>query len=211
MKIVTILLADDHQLITNGISQILTSVDNFEVCAITNNGRDALEKINSQHPDIAILDIEMPGLSGIDILENIKGNNSTKVIILSVYEDISLIRKCLRYGAKGYLFKRSDPDEIIDAINKISNGGKYVSPEVSEVLLTDDVIRIDNKKHNLQSLTKRELEILNLIVDGLCNSEIAEKLFISKRTVDTHRVNLMGKLDVHNTVELVKFALLNGI
>lgn len=213
-KKIKILLADDHQLIINGISQIINEVDMFDLCATESNGEDALLSIHKYKPDIVILDIEMPRLSGIDVLEKLKKNDNPKAIILSAYEEASLIRKCIKNGAKGYLLKRANPEEIIAAIKRVYEGGSYVSQEVAEILLDenqeDDIIT-EQDNNNLDKLTKREIEILRLIVDGFSNSEIAEQLFISKRTVDTHRVNLMQKLEIHNTVDLVKFALSKNI
>ena len=211
---IKILLADDHQLIIYGISQIIQEVDEFDLCATENNGLDAMSSIEKHQPSIAILDIEMPGLSGIEILEKLEGKDNPKTIILSAYEEPSLVRKCLKLGANGYLLKRASPEEIIAAIKRVCEGGSYISQEVAQILFDQEIQpddKADENNSNLNQLTKRELEVLSLIVDGFSNSEIAEQLFISKRTVDTHRVNLMQKLDIHNTVDLVKFALSKNI
>jgi len=208
---IRILLADDHQLIINGISQILKSEPLFDLIATANNGEDALAIIEDKQPDIALLDIEMPKLSGIEVVE--KKNSPTKIIFLSAYEEQSMIRRCLDLGAKGYLLKKSNPAEIIEAIKRVHQDGTYFSQEVTGIFMnrTNEPKKEEVKSTLISALTKRELEILQLIVDGNSNPKIAEQLFISKRTVDTHRVNLMRKLDIHSTVSLVKFALDNNL
>ncbi|MBL1280636.1 MAG: response regulator transcription factor [Fluviicola sp.] len=211
MEKIRILLADDHQLIINGISQILKSEPLFDLIATANNGEDALAIIEDKQPDIALLDIEMPKLSGIEVVE--KKNSPTKIIFLSAYEEQSMIRRCLDLGAKGYLLKKSNPAEIIEAIKRVHQDGTYFSQEVTGIFMnrTNEPKKEEVKSTLISALTKRELEILQLIVDGNSNPKIAEQLFISKRTVDTHRVNLMRKLDIHSTVSLVKFALDNNL
>lgn len=213
MDKIKILLADDHQLILNGISQIIAKTENFDLCATASNGKIAEALIEEHQPDVIVLDIEMPELSGLEVLENLSGNKNIKIIILSVYEESSMINKCIELGAKGYLLKRTDPEELVNAINRVHKGGIYIAQEVAEIIIskTNTINSTDYGRKNLNLLSKRELEILGLIVDGYSNSEIAEMLFISKRTVDTHRVNLMQKLEIHNIVELVKFALSNNI
>ncbi len=214
MEKIRVLLADDHQLIIDGISAILKNESDFELIGSFNNGQDALENINGLSPDIAIVDIEMPELSGIEILEIISKSSNTKIIILSAYEELSLIKRCLSLGAKGYLLKRSNPNEIIDAVKRVAEGGSYFSQEVTEKYINDSTTISESKESKVKGieiLTERELEVLKLIVDGNSNPQIAEQLYISKRTVDTHRVNLMQKLDIHSTVELVKFAIKHNL
>lgn len=209
---IRVLLADDHPLIINGVSQIFVKEENFDLCGVENNGKNALNSIRELKPDIAILDIEMQKMTGLEVLERLEDDIRTKVIMLSAYEEYALVKKCISLGARGYLLKRSDPEEIIRAVYRVFEGGKYISQEVSEILL-DESNKTDERQNsnNLYCLTKREMEVLELIVDGFSNPDIAEKLFVSRRTIDTHRVNLMHKLDVHSTVELVKLALSNNI
>ncbi|TNE56167.1 MAG: response regulator transcription factor [Bacteroidetes bacterium] len=210
-----ILLADDHELILNGVQLILEDSKRFDGIECVQNGTDAFQRIQSGKFDLAVLDIEMPGMSALEILEKLPPENPCKIIILSAYEDLSLIKRALRLGARSYLLKRSSPHSILGAVEKVLNGGVFVSDDITEQLLLEpsfeEIKPNEIRENKFDRLSERELEIVGLIVAGLNNPQIAEKLFISRRTVDTHRSNLMKKLDIHSTVELVKLALEQGL
>ncbi len=215
MKI-SILLVDDHQIILDGIKQMLEGEQTIYLCGCAANGKQAIELAKQHNPNIIITDVSMPDMNGIELCENIKKLNlSAKVIILSMYASEDYIYKAIQAGAKGYLTKQNTTkEELISAINKIVEGEEYYSPDISNIIMKNyaakaqkrGVINIKN-----QTLTNREREILKLYAEGLSNQEIAEKLNISNRTVDAHKNNIMQKFNFKSTVDMVKFAIKNDI
>ncbi|HCY42202.1 MAG TPA: DNA-binding response regulator [Prolixibacteraceae bacterium] len=207
MSRIKVLLVDDHQIIIDGLKSLLKNTEEIVVAAEANNGREALRILEILEIDVVLMDIDMPVLNGIDTLKEInKRGAKVKVIILSMHQEAGMIKSLMAIGAHGYLLKSCAHDELINAIRKVAGGQQFFSPEVTLSLL--------NPMQNHQQgelLTDRETEILKLIAAGFSNKEIGDQLFISHRTVDTHRTNLMKKLDVSNIAGLISYAIKNGI
>lgn len=200
-------ITDDQVIILNGLQKILADVQNIKITGIYNNGDELLEGIASKQPDILLLDIQMPGKSGIELAAIItKQYRNIKIIALTNIDVVAQIRKILQQGVMGYLLKDASPETIINAIETVHGGEQYIQEQLRQQLLSS--LSANNAK---QIVTRREKEILQLIVDEFTNQEIAEKLFLSLRTVENHRNNLLQKLDVKNTAGLVKVAIQEGL
>lgn len=211
---IRIFIADDHCLVRDGIRAIISEHNRFQVIGESADGNDSLEKITELKPDLAIVDISMPGLSGINLTKAIMQKSpSVRVMILSMHSSEDYISNALEAGASGYILKDSDKEEVILAIDKISAGETYCGKNVSQILINSFVKSRSKRSISDQSpapvLSKREIQIVKLIAKGLSNKEIASSLFISTRTVDAHRYNIMQKLQVRNTAELVMYAVNN--
>lgn len=214
MKEVKIILADDHQIIIDGLELLLSSQSGYKVISKATNGIDLLKDIELFQPDLVISDIEMPGMNGIESSKEIRKRfPDIKIIILSMYKEPSLIRQLIQAGVDGYLTKTSDQEELLTGIDRVVHGQKYFGSDVTVALTNsvDNQLTADRDYVKMALLSDRENEILKLVCEGLNNKEVGEKLYISHRTVDTHRTNLMRKLDVHSVVELIRFAIRNGI
>ncbi len=213
---IKILIADDHPLIAEGIKNTFENLDDFNVVATVNNGKEAVDFIEKHLVDVALLDINMPVLDGIECAkEIIKNHKQVKVAMLSMYQEPSIIKSLIVMGVKGYMLKTIPSDELLLAIQNIYNGKDYFNADVTKALISDDKSfafhQYSKKSPLLNDLTSRELEITKYISQGLTNIQVGEKLFISPRTVDTHRTNIMKKLDIHNVASLIRFAFQNGI
>jgi len=212
MNRLRILLVDDHQIIIDGIKSLLKQNDEFVISGEANNGREALRILQHMESDVVLMDIDMPVMNGIDTLKEIsKIYPNTKVIILSMHQEAGMIKSLINIGAHGYLLKSCSQAELIEAIRKVGSGQSYFSTEVTLSLLNP--MQDKHSAGNLaqEQLTERETEIIKLIAEGFSNKEIGSKLFISHRTVDTHRTNLMKKLNVDNIAGLISYAMKNGI
>ena len=209
-----ILLADDHGIVRRGMRALLESEPRIEVAGEAADGREALKLCLSLDPDIAIIDIGMPRLNGIDVTaQAVKQSPKLKVIILSMYADESYVLRALMAGAKGYLLKEATEDDLIPAVRAVANGKSYFSPAISRVLLEDYVRHLQQRgiQDSYDLLTDREREVLQLLAEGRSNKEVAQLLDLGLSTVETHRANLMQKLDLHNTAEIVLYAVRKGI
>ena len=209
-----ILLGDDHTLVRNGLRKILQERSDWEVVAEAGNGRDAIREAEEQKPDVAILDITMPLLNGIEATRQIvRRQPEIRVLILSMHSTEEYVVQALKAGAAGYLIKDSADTELIRAVAALANGKSYFSPAVSRIMLDDYVRHLTEKgiTDRYDSLSEREREIFQLIAEGHSNKEIAVLLFLSPATIDTHRAHIMQKLDVHNTAELVLYAVRRGV
>ena len=209
----TIVLADDHTLVRQGIETLLSGNDSLEIVGQAGDGYEALELIEERKPDLAILDISMPRLNGLEATRKMAEKGlDTEVIFLSMYDDEGYIRRAIKTGASGYLLKEDAIDELEEAIESVRNGYHYMSPPIltSLVEMTERGLKAI-EPDVLDQLTSREREILQLIAEGNSNKEIAEILSRSVETVRTHRANLMEKLDVHSAKEIREFALREGI
>ena len=203
----TILLADDHQLILDGLVKILSELPQIEKILTANNGKESLEHPGLDQVSLVVSDIEMPVMNGIDLLRNIKQQYPhTKVLMLTMHNDAGLVKEILKIGADGYMLKSANEQEMHFAVSAILQGKKYFSQDVTLSLATTNIAESKNKSL-LDDLTQREKEVLILIAQGFSNKQIGEKLFIAPKTVDTHRTNLMAKLDIHNTAGLPRFAI----
>lgn len=210
--ITKILIADDHNMLINGLKLILAIRTDYEVVGAAYNGFEVLDMVQAFAPDILLLDINMPLLNGFQTLKKLNCiAPETKVIALSMLSDKRTVLSMLENGAKGYLLKNTDDRDLFQAIDQVSQGLYFVSPVLSEIL--SEYLKGDRSECNFSRklLSDRETEIVKLIVDGFTNAEIADRLFLSVRTVDTHRKNIFHKLSVNNTASLVRHALENKI
>ncbi|SRR6266498_4129515 len=204
---INLLIADDHQLITDGLSQILKSEKTIGEIHTANNGKEAVDKVFTHDIDCVIVDINMPVLNGWEATKLIKKEKpDIKVIVVSMFCDASIVNKMLKAGADAFINKDTGKSELLKAIDKVMQGEKYISAEISTNLFTHLTDRNVNTPEHEKYLTEREIEIIRYIADGLTNQEIAAKLFLSTVTVDTHRKNMLAKLHLKNTATLVKYA-----
>ncbi|MCU0456842.1 MAG: response regulator transcription factor [Bacteroidales bacterium] len=210
MEKIRIIIADDHQLFRNGLKLLLNSFPGFEVTGEASNGNEFLEVIKNTDAEIALMDINMPEMDGIEATrKGIKIKPGLSIIALSMYGEEEYYYKMVDAGARGFLLKDSDISEVKEAILTVVRGGSFFSQE----LLHHVIQKIKHREQETKSanLSKREREILAKICEGLSNQEIAEALFISKRTVDKHRANLLGKTNSKNTASLILFAIKNKL
>ena len=210
MTTVRIVLADDHTIMRHGLRLVLERQPDFAVVGEANNGREAIDIVVRENPDVAVMDIAMPLLNGIEATKRIAEERvKTAVVILSMHSDESYILKALRAGARGYLLKDSAEIDLIQAIRAVSAGKAFFSPAVSSVLADDYLRQIQQQgvEDPYELLTARERELLQLIVELKSTKDIAGLLGISPRTIDTHRGNLMQKLNVHSIPELILYAM----
>lgn len=209
---IRVLLVDDHQIIIDGLRSLMKNTDEIVVSGDANNGREAIRLLDILNIDVVLMDIDMPVMNGIDALKEIKRvNPGVKVIILSMHNESGMIRNLLAIGADGYILKSTSKDELIGAIQKVAAGDKYFSTEVTLSLLNGSQGFLPSSRHQVEMLTSREEEILKLIAEGFSNKEIGTRLFISHRTVDTHRTNLMKKLNTSNIAGLISYAIKSGL
>jgi len=210
-KVLEVIIVDDHSLFRNGLKILLTTSGQFSVIAEAENGREFLELLEHFHPDIVLMDIDMPVLDGIEATkEALKKYPGLKVITLSMFGEEEYYYKMIEAGVKGFLLKNSDINEVKNALVTVHNGGKYFSQELLYNVVKN--IRSNYKEQELtEALSDREVEVLLQICNGLSNNEIAENLHISKRTVDKHRANLLDKTNSKNTAHLVMFAIKNKL
>ncbi|OHT44814.1 response regulator transcription factor [Flavobacterium tructae] len=207
-KTIRVVLADNHVFVRDGIKSLLENEVNIEVVGEATDGIDTLEAVASSEPDLLILDIRMPHLTGIEVVEKLRSeNNKVKIIILTTHESEEYVLGALKAGAEGYLLKDSSKEEFLKALHTVLNGGKYYSGDVSGILIHHFVhctVSLGRKQALAEeiTITKREKEILSLLLSGKGNKEIGETLKISKRTAEVHRFNLMKKLKVKNLMEL---------
>jgi len=208
MKI-NIILADDHNILREGLRNVIESFSTLKVIGEANDGREAVSLANRLHPDVVIMDVSMPGLNGVEATRQIvRSHPDIRVIALSMHANKQMIAGILKAGAYGYLLKDCASGELINAIKTVAANKKYISGRVSG--LFQDNIAADNPESDPE-LSSREKEILQLIAEGHSSKEIAERLFLSSKTVDAHRKNIMDKLNLHSISELTKYALKTGL
>lgn len=216
MEKIKVLIVDDHALIRDGLNAMLASQPDIVVVGEACSGNEAINKVEAFDPDIILMDIMMPGMSGIEASRVIKEDYpQIRVIFLSMEVTESFVTEAVQAGAAGYLPKDSRRNILLEAIRKVGEGGKYFSHTVSELVFEKFYENSLKGKKTITSeggkISKREVEVLKLIASGFSNKEIAEKLFISGRTVDAHRNHIMQKLDIHSTADLVKYAIKNEL
>jgi len=208
---IRVLLADDHTLVRAGIRALLESIENVEVVAESGDGHEALEAITQHRPDVALLDISMPGLTGLEIAKRAtKESPRTRVVMLSMHADATHVNQALRAGAVGYLLKGASVTELPLAIDSVMRGETYLTPRVSRYVV-EGFLRESEEQDPLAGLTSRQREILQLIAEGHTTRDIAEKLDVGIKTVETHRARLMQRLDIHDVPGLVRFAVRAGL
>jgi DNA-binding NarL/FixJ family response regulator len=209
---IKLLIADDHPLMANGIKSLFVDEEEIEVVTTVCNGIEVLEVLKTIHIDVLLLDIDMPEMNGIDCAKVVvKDFPKVKIAILTMHEEKSLIKNLVEIGVSAYMLKTIPKKELLNAIDIIYNGGQYFNADITNVLLNEK--EKSNQKQNplIATLTKRESEIIKLIAQGNTNSQIGDQLYISPKTADVHRTNIMRKLNVHNVAGLVRFAFQNGL
>jgi two-component system, NarL family, response regulator NreC len=213
MNKIRILLADDHPMVRSGLIKLLEPHKEFVIVGEAGDGEEAVAMTRKLEPDIVIIDLSMPKLTGIEATKLIRKNNPlVKVLVLTMHDNEEYVYQIFKAGAGGYMLKSSGKEDLAAAINAVAKGEHFFSPRVSEIMVDAYLRKAGVREEPPMNdgdiqLTKREKEILSFIADGLNNSQIAEKLFISARTVDTHRTNIMQKLDIHDTANLVRYAI----
>jgi two-component system, NarL family, response regulator NreC len=212
--LIRVVLADDHSVVRQGLRAWLERSGYVQVVGEAADGREAVAMVEQLQPDVVVMDIAMPMLNGIDATAQItRRNPDTKVIILSMHADESYILRALSAGAKGYLLKESTESDVLPAVQNVRDGKPYFTPSIARLLLEDYMRSL--KQNNLQDsydlLTEREREVLQLLAQGKSNKEVAQVLDLSPHTIDSHRTNMMQKLNLHNTAEIVLYAVRKGI
>lgn len=205
---VRVFIVDDHPVVVAGLQSLLSQLENIEIAGAVTNAFDALSFLKTNAADVILLDINLPDISGIDLCKKIhKEFPEIKILGISTFSERSYISRMIENGASGYLIKSASAEEIEEAIQTVCKGKMYLSVSMEHILRPLSV----RSSENLPLLTKREKEILTHIAEGLTNNQIAEKLFISPLTVDSHRKNLLTKLNVNNTASLIRFAMEHGL
>jgi len=209
---IKILLVDDHAVVRSGLHMILEPEPDVAIIGEAENAKQALAQAESLKPDVILMDIHLPDLSGIEVTKQIKANHpKIAVVALTINEDEEYFFKMLEAGANGYVPKRAAPEELLTAIRAAAENEVYIYPSLAKLLVRDFLNDEPKKTNELELLTEREIELLTHLADGATNNEIADTLHISPKTVSRHRENIMRKLHLRNRTELVKFAIRKGI
>ncbi len=213
MSKIKVLVVDDHSVVREGIRMVLETDPELQVVGEAASGEEAIEKVRDLLPDVVVMDIGMPGLSGFEATQRIRQSNpDVKVLALTVHDSEAYVFQMLRAGAVGYVLKRAPSADVIKAVKTAYKGEAILHPSVTKLLIRDYLSRAERgEEASYELLSDREREILKLITEGQTNKEIAEMLFLSVKTVQAHRANLMRKLGLHDRVELVKYAIRKGI
>jgi len=213
----TIILIDDHELILDGLAQLVEGIGGFQILAKAGNGKAGLDLVEKLAPDIVLMDVDMPVMNGLEATQQIKKlYPKVRIIILTMHGDPALIKRMMEIGADGFLLKNSNRDEFREALTRVAQGKTYFSSDAAQAVISGKSVTpgnfvVGNDTILLSTLSDRETEILKNIALGKSNKEIGDQLFISHRTVDTHRTNIMKKMGVHNVAGLVRIALRNGL
>jgi DNA-binding NarL/FixJ family response regulator len=207
---IRLLLADDHALLIEGLKQLFALTSDIEVAGEAHNGAQALELLRSQQFDLLILDMSMPGISGIDLIARIRVHDAKlPILILSMHNELQIARRALKAGANGYLTKDSDPETLLTAVKRTAAGGRFIDSSLAEQMVFN--LAPPERQHRHEHLSDREFHILRLLACGMSVNEIAGDLAISNKTVSTHKARLMRKMDFHSNAELVRYALSQGL
>jgi two-component system response regulator NreC len=208
--VISVVLVDDHAVVRSGIRLLLERQDDIEVVGEAGNAKDALFRARALKPDVILLDVVMPGESGIEVLPRLlEESPETKVLVLSMQDDPSYVREAFAAGAQGYVLKEAADDELVSAVREIANGGRYVHPTLGARMVAADAE--ERAAAEADPLSEREREVLRLLALGHTNQEMAEKLYISVRTAESHRAHIMQKLRLSTRAELVRYALSHGL
>jgi DNA-binding NarL/FixJ family response regulator len=210
MEKIKVLLVDDHAIMRDGIRALLNLYDDVEIVGEASEGKEAVEKAQELVPDVVIMDIAMPGMDGLEATRRIKKNNpNVKVLVLTQHDNREYILAAIKAGTAGYVPKKALGSELVSAIRAVRKGDSFLYPSAAATLIKDYLRRADEDPYD--RLTAREREILKLIAEGRTSREIAERLFISLKTVLGHRAKIMQKLDIHNRTELIRYAMRKGL
>lgn len=211
-KKIRIIIADDHPIFRNGLKQIIDEDEGIEILGLAENGEKAVRIIDELKPEIALLDIDMPKMTGLQVLKHLKNANSdVKVIFLTVFSSEDIFDEAMELGVSGFVLKDCAVNDIVECIYKVAEENYYISPSISNLLVSrrDRIKKLEKEKPSLFDLTRTELIILKLIADGKTSKEIAKEIFISAKTVENHRSNMSNKLNLKGSLSLIKFALEN--
>ena len=214
MPKICLLLVDDHEVVRSGLRMLLENESDLKIVGEASTGEQALALVKELNPDVVIMDITLPDISGIDVTRRIKGSHAwVAIVALTIHEDQQYFFEMLQAGASGYVPKRAAPDDLITAIRAAYRGETYIYPSLAKLLVKDFISRggEEETKETMSGLTPREQEVLAHLAEGRTNEEIAGLLSISAHTVARHRENLMGKLGLHSRSELVKYAIRKGL
>ncbi len=204
----SVFIVDDHPIVVEGLKSVIEKIEDIHVSGVAYNAVEAVELLKMRHTDVLLLDISLPDISGIDLCKKIRKEfPAIKILGISTFSERSYISRMIENGASGYLIKSASAEEIAEAIASVMQGRLYMSLNMEHLLRPISVVAVDH----LPELTKREKEVLQLIAEGMTNNQIAEKLFVSPSTVDTHRKNMITKLEVNNTAALIRFAVEHGL
>lgn len=204
---IRIALADDHKVVRQGLRALLEGVKDFSVVAEAGDGKEIVELVLREKPEVAVIDLAMPSLNGVEATRRIvRDVPQVKVLVLSMYTGEEYVREALNAGASGYLVKDSAADDLVEAIRLVARGERFLSPAIAHI-----ADRTGNGVTSYDRLTTREREVLQLIAEGNSNKEIAARLSLSVKTIEAHRTNLMAKLDIHDTASLTRFAIARGL
>lgn len=207
---IRVLIADDHAIVREGLKQIVADTPDIIVAGEAKDGHEALDAISKKDFDVVLLDISMPGLSGLDVLKQSRIQKpQLRILILSIYPEEQYAIRTLKAGASGYLTKESAPDELVAAIRKVSSGGNYISRSLEEKLVAN--LRRDDSKQPHESLSDREFQVMRLIASGKKSKEIAEELLLSVKTVSTYRRRVLDKLGIKNNSALIRYVIQNRL
>ena len=211
---IRVLLADDHTILRAGLRMMLNAQPDIEVVGEASDGRQAINEAQRLTPEVILMDITMPECNGIEATRQVKRLlPDVRVLVLTMHENEEYLFQVLRAGASGYMLKEAADTELISAIRVVSSGRFYLSPSAQTMMVSDYLqrVRTGEERDSYGALTEREREILKLVAEGYTNNQIAERLFISPKTVDTHRTHIMDKLNLHSRAELVKYAMRRGL
>jgi len=208
---IKILVADDHPVVRKGLQSCLARVDRLKLVGEASDGEEALKKTRELHPDVVLMDISMPRMNGLAVTEVLrKEAPNVKILVLSVHNNKEYVFRIIQAGAHGYISKEAPPEELLRAIESVHTGEPFFSPEIARAAL-NQIVTSGGKKEPFAQLTSREREVLILIAEGQSNKEIASRLGIGVRTIETHRERIMRRLDIHSVAGLTKFAIANGM
>lgn len=210
---ISLMIADDHVLMRQGLKQLLELEEDIAVIAQSGDGEETVKKALEYNPDVILLDINMPSMNGIEVLRRLKDlGTMSKIIMLTIHQDREYLFETMKIGADGYVLKDSDADSLIKAIRDVNMGKTYIQPSIASMLVEGLEEKDSNKElDKIRQLTKREYEVLSLIAEGLSNKDIADKLFISEKTVKNHVSSIFKKLDVNDRIQAAIFAFKNDI
>ncbi|HRG35463.1 MAG TPA: response regulator transcription factor [Chitinophagales bacterium] len=216
MQEINVFVVDDHQIFLDGIISLLDDEPNIKIVGTAHNGKQAIDRIKTQKVDVVLMDINMPEMDGIEATKQLKKiNPNIKILMLTMHSEPRFIKECLEIGAKGYVLKNISKDDLLKAIDSVYQDKSFLDQEAQEKLINSisNSDEVDDRNYDelAAQITQRELEILQLISLGLTSQDIATKLFISKNTVETHRKNMLAKLNVNNTAALLKIAYKKGL
>lgn len=214
MPKIKVLVVDDHAIVREGVRMILAKEPDLEVVGEASDGQEALERAKQLQPDVVVMDISMPGMGGIEATQTLRTTlPAVQVLALTMHEDETYVFQLLRAGAAGYVLKRAAAQDLVAAVRAAARGEAFLYPSIARKVVEDYLKRVESgeERERYDGLTAREKEILTLIASGSSNQQIAEKLFISIKTVQTHRAHILEKLGLHDRTELVRYAIRKGL